>query len=156
MRTSDRSPSIVPPGNEQDVYLVLDGFGGRIGQAWRETNADAPRLETVVADLLTASIAIRFASLVSIRRRAGRGTSRKTSPVSCADAAPKRPAIFRHRWKNSLIATRANIALGRPPLMNDELKHLSPTQNAARFRSKGPLRRAVDTSDTWINEQLCC
>lgn len=59
----------------------------------------------------TASIAIRFASLVSIPRRAGRGTSRKASPVSCADAAPKRPAIFRHRWKNSLIATRANIAL---------------------------------------------
>jgi hypothetical protein len=42
----------VPPGNDQDVYLVLDDFGGRIGQAWRETNADATRLETVVADLL--------------------------------------------------------------------------------------------------------
>jgi len=52
MHTSDRSPSIVPPGNDQDVYLVLDDFGGRIGQAWRETNADATRLETVVADLL--------------------------------------------------------------------------------------------------------
>jgi hypothetical protein len=52
MRRSDRSPSIVPPGNDQDVYLVLDDFGGRIGQAWRETNADATRLETVVADLL--------------------------------------------------------------------------------------------------------
>ncbi len=32
-----------------------------------------------------------------------------------------------------MIATRANIALCRPPLMNDELKHLSPTQNAARI-----------------------
>jgi hypothetical protein len=52
MRRSDRSPSIVPHGNDQDVYLVLDDFGGRIGQAWRETNADATRLETVVADLL--------------------------------------------------------------------------------------------------------
>ena len=59
--------------------------------------------------------------------------SRKTSPVSSADPAPKRPAIFRHRWKNSLIATRANIALCRPPLVNDELKHVSPTQNAARI-----------------------
>src|SRR5258708_15842106 len=82
----------------------------------------------------TASIAIRFASLVSTPRRAGRGTSRKTSPVSSADATPKRPAICRHRWKNSLIATRANIALCRPPRMNDdELKHLSPAQNAARI-----------------------
>jgi len=52
MRSSDRSPSIVPPGNDQNVYLVLDDFGGRIRQAWRETNVDAARLETVVADLL--------------------------------------------------------------------------------------------------------
>ena len=52
MRRSDRSPSIVPPGNDQDVYLVLDDFGGRIGQAWRETGAEAARLETVIADLL--------------------------------------------------------------------------------------------------------
>jgi len=42
----------VPPGNDQDVYLVLDEFGGRIGQAWRETGAEAARLETVIADLL--------------------------------------------------------------------------------------------------------
>jgi hypothetical protein len=42
----------VPPGNDQDVYLVLDDFGGRIGQTWRETDAEAARLETVIADLL--------------------------------------------------------------------------------------------------------
>ena len=42
----------MPPGNDQDVYLVLDEFGGRIGQAWRETDAEAARLETVIADLL--------------------------------------------------------------------------------------------------------
>jgi hypothetical protein len=52
MPRSDRSPSIVPPGNDQDVYLVLDEFGGRIGQAWRETGAEAARLETVIADML--------------------------------------------------------------------------------------------------------
>ena len=37
-----RSPSIVPPGNDQDVYLVLDDFGGRIGLAWRENQFPAP------------------------------------------------------------------------------------------------------------------
>jgi hypothetical protein len=52
MPRSDRSSSIVPPGNDQDVYLVLDAFGGRIGSAWRETDAEAARLETVIADLL--------------------------------------------------------------------------------------------------------
>ena len=54
MPRSDRSPSIVPPppGNDQDVYLVLDDFGGRIGLAWRETNFDKTDLETVIGDLL--------------------------------------------------------------------------------------------------------
>jgi hypothetical protein len=42
----------VPPGNDQDVYLVLDDFGGRIGQAWRETDVEATRLETIIVDLL--------------------------------------------------------------------------------------------------------
>jgi hypothetical protein len=52
MRGSDPSPSIVPPGNDQDVYLVLDDFDGRLGQAWRETGVESTRLETVLADLL--------------------------------------------------------------------------------------------------------
>jgi hypothetical protein len=47
-----QSPSIVPPAADQDIYLVLDDFGGRIGQSWRETDVDATRLETVLADLL--------------------------------------------------------------------------------------------------------
>jgi hypothetical protein len=52
MRNSDHSPSIVSPGNDQDVYLVLDDFGGRLRQSWRETDVEATRLETVLADLL--------------------------------------------------------------------------------------------------------
>jgi hypothetical protein len=52
MRSSDRSPSIVPPTNDQDVYLVLDDFDGRLGQAWRESAVESTRLETVLADLL--------------------------------------------------------------------------------------------------------
>ncbi len=33
-----RSPSIVPPSAaDQDVYLVLEAFGGRLGRAWCET-----------------------------------------------------------------------------------------------------------------------
>ncbi len=47
-----QSPSIVPPAADQDIYLVLDDFGGRIGQAWRETDVKSTRLESVVADLL--------------------------------------------------------------------------------------------------------
>jgi hypothetical protein len=33
------SPSIVPQGADQDTYLVLEDCG-RLGCAWRETDAD--------------------------------------------------------------------------------------------------------------------
>src|SRR5258705_9219712 len=52
MRRPEQSPSIVPPGNDQDVYLVLDNFGGRIGQSWRETDVGHTDLETLIEDLL--------------------------------------------------------------------------------------------------------
>jgi hypothetical protein len=47
-----RSPSIVPREANQDIYLVLDDFGGRLGRAWRETDeADTDR-ETLIRDLV--------------------------------------------------------------------------------------------------------
>ena len=48
----NRSPSIVPPSDDREVYLVLDDFGGRIGQTWRETGVENANLETVLTDLL--------------------------------------------------------------------------------------------------------
>jgi len=52
-----QSPSIVPLGNDQEIYLVLDDFGGRIGQAWREAPVEDTDLETVIADLLEGQFA---------------------------------------------------------------------------------------------------
>ena len=52
MRSSDQSPSIAPPGNDQDVYLVLDDFGGWFGQAWPETAVEDTNLDTVIEALL--------------------------------------------------------------------------------------------------------
>ncbi len=52
MRRPEQSPSIVPPGEDHDVYLVLDDFGGRIGQSWRETDVGHTDLETLIEDLL--------------------------------------------------------------------------------------------------------
>ena len=49
MRTS---PSIVPRDDDQDVYLVMDDFGGRLGLAWRETEPGSTDFETVIRDLL--------------------------------------------------------------------------------------------------------
>ncbi len=48
MRTS---PSIVPPGADQDTYLVLDDFGGRIGCSWRETDVNGADREMLIRAL---------------------------------------------------------------------------------------------------------
>ena len=40
------TPSIVPEGDDQNVYLVMDD------RVWREIDAEATDLETVIVDLL--------------------------------------------------------------------------------------------------------
>ena len=46
-----RSPSVVPEAG-QDIYLVLDDFGGRLGRAWRETVEGDTNHETLIRDLM--------------------------------------------------------------------------------------------------------
>ena len=45
------TPSIVPAGEHQSVYLVVDDFGD-LGRCWRETDVEATDLETVITDML--------------------------------------------------------------------------------------------------------
>lgn len=45
------SPSIVPKGDDQNVYIVEDCFG-RQGCVWREVDAEKTDLETVITDLM--------------------------------------------------------------------------------------------------------
>jgi hypothetical protein len=45
------TPSIVPKGDDQNVYLVVDDFG-RNGRVYRETDVETADLETVIIDLL--------------------------------------------------------------------------------------------------------
>ena len=51
MRKSNWTPSIVPKGDDQNVYLVVDDFG-RNGRAYREADVETTDLETVILDLL--------------------------------------------------------------------------------------------------------
>jgi hypothetical protein len=44
-----RTPSIVPHDAERDTYLVLEG---RLGCAWRETDAGSADRATLIRDLL--------------------------------------------------------------------------------------------------------
>ena len=52
MRRTNWTPSIVPGGDDQTVYLVAEDFG-RLGRAWREADYEATDLETVIQDLLS-------------------------------------------------------------------------------------------------------
>lgn len=52
MRRSNWTPSIVPNGDDQTVYLVADDFGKR-GRAWAESAYETTDLETVIQDLLS-------------------------------------------------------------------------------------------------------
>ena len=47
-----RSPSMVSSEAGQDIYLVLDDFGGRLGRAWRETAEEDANHETLIRDLM--------------------------------------------------------------------------------------------------------
>src|ERR1700679_4030389 len=51
MPRTGSTPSIVPKGNEQNVYLVVDDFG-RNGRVYREADVETTDLETVILDLL--------------------------------------------------------------------------------------------------------
>jgi len=51
MRKSGWTPSIVPRGDDQDVYMVVDDLG-RLGRVWREADVESTDFETVVTDLL--------------------------------------------------------------------------------------------------------
>jgi hypothetical protein len=51
MPRTGRAPFIVPDGDDQNVYLVVDD-SGRNGRAYRETDVENADLETVIVDLL--------------------------------------------------------------------------------------------------------
>ncbi|SRR5260370_10882604 len=46
------TPTIVPYGADQTVYLVVDSFGAR-GPVYRETEVERTDLETIIDDLMS-------------------------------------------------------------------------------------------------------
>jgi len=55
MRRSNWTPSIVPSGDDHNVYMVMDDLG-RLGRVWREADDGATELEAVILDLFGRSI----------------------------------------------------------------------------------------------------
>ena len=87
------------------MYLVLDDFGGSIGQAWRETGVDDANLENLLTDLLDG----QFTNPVRvIGFNAAEGWSRDVSEdianelsQRCVEQAP-RSAVLPSRIRCSL------------------------------------------------------
>jgi hypothetical protein len=51
MRRSNWTPSIVPDQSDQNIYIVLDDFGGN-GLSYRETDVERADLEAVIMGML--------------------------------------------------------------------------------------------------------
>ena len=69
----------MPNGTDQTVYIVLEDFG-RLGRAYRETDAERADLETVISDLISGQYGnpvTRFAQLHSTPPSVGPKTHRK-------------------------------------------------------------------------------
>ena len=57
MRKPSWSPSIVPYGADQTVYLLVDSFGP-LDSVYRETEIERAALETVITDLLSGQFRV--------------------------------------------------------------------------------------------------
>jgi hypothetical protein len=85
MRRSNWTPSIVPNGDDQNVYLVVDDLG-RLGRVWREADAEATDLETVLLEMLEGQYKDPV-RVVSFNTAESWSQVSPTSPRNCAGAA---------------------------------------------------------------------
>jgi hypothetical protein len=95
MRRSGWTPSIVPAGDDQNVYLVVDDLG-RFGRVWREAAVDHTDLETVIRYLLAGEYS-NFGSLMA-RMAFGYSFSSRRHWTS----SPVLPPAFRGRTAEQL------------------------------------------------------
>ena len=106
MRRSNWTPSIVPNGDDHNVYLVMDDLG-RLGRVWREADDYVAELDAVILDFWPVNIKARSAWLPSTPPSNGHRTFPPTSPRSCAGAAICSSATFRSSCRISSIVTKA-------------------------------------------------
>ena len=102
------TPSIVPNGDDQNVYLVVDDFG-RNGRSTARPTSRSTDLETVIADLLSGQYKNPVRVVAFNTAENGRSTFRPTWPMSRDIAATSRCAISRSGCRTSSTAIRAGI-----------------------------------------------
>jgi hypothetical protein len=107
MRKSGWTPSIVPNGDDQNVYIVMDDFGRR-GRAYRETDVERADLEAVIMDMLEG----QYQNPVRV---VGFSTAEKWSEDVSGDVAHDVAicsfATSRSIWKTSSSATKADTTI---------------------------------------------
>jgi len=86
MSSTGWTPTIVPYGADQTVYLVVDRFG-RFGSVYRETEVERTDLETIIADLMSGQFNDPVRVVHSTRWSIGQRTSRNRSLTKFKPAA---------------------------------------------------------------------
>ena len=105
------APSIaVSLPDDQDVYLVLDDFGGRLGRAWPETSEERTDRNTLLADLLEGQY---IDPIRVVAFNTARGWSRDVSEV-IADELARRLAMDDRDIPRSLEEFLDQYGSGRP------------------------------------------
>jgi hypothetical protein len=116
MHRSNWTASIVPGGDDQNVYLVVDDLG-RLGRVWREADVEATDLETVIQDLISGQyIRTLYAPSASIPLKVGPVTCQLMWTTSCAGASTSKTAMFLPAFRLSSTAIRAPYHDIRLPL----------------------------------------
>jgi hypothetical protein len=117
------TPSIVPKGHDETVYLVLDDFG-RKGRAYRETDVERTDLEAVINDLMTGQYNNPITVVASIWLNAGQTTYQKRARDGGTDTihstaksgiVPARAAILQRRNPVNAAPTTLEAPAQRPP-----------------------------------------
>src|ERR1700694_259960 len=131
------TPSIVPNGDDQNVYLVVDDFG-RNGRAYRETDVETADLETVIVDLLEGQYKnpIRVVAFNTAEKWSQDVSADVAHELRCA--AISNCATFRSSCKISLTATRAVTRITSCPCPSAWSDHgVSPAKATCRWH-QGP------------------
>jgi hypothetical protein len=148
MRASSGTPSIVPHGEEHDIYVV-EHDPGPPGPVWAEADSEATGFEPVVIDLLTGRYTKPVRVVVFNVAGAGAVTPLWKSPMSCGGAATCSFATFRFSCRTSWIVTKAAIA-------TFSCRYRCACSSASERRRPGDLAERpsiVVKGAAWANEQ---
>jgi hypothetical protein len=150
MRRSNWTPSIVPRGDEQDVYLVVDDLG-RFGRVWREAEFETTNYETVILDLLEGQYKNPIGIFCFNPFKGWSKDVSETSPANCAGTAICSCGMCRPAFRVLSSGVRARIATSSFPCRCVRSERGQPPRQAARDRRQGPLPRVCRTGSRLLH-----